>query len=154
MLHLFLLAAILQHSTAIGEFRSIQTFQCDFVGGGGFTFQDDGVGQEERILNSPPDMYEDVRGLIFDSINYRTLRARSTSKTATETVTVIPGDRLVSFLGVTKTGIPTLTTIVRTPRPEGGRATHTYHAVRSYHLLLSIEGSKAWQLQGTCQARQ
>jgi hypothetical protein len=153
MFHLIHLVAALHPPDDRQEFRSIAAFQCDFGGGGGFTFKDGGADEEARIPNSPPYMHDDVRDLVFDSINYVTRRARSTTKTATETVTVIPGDRLVSFLEVTGKGIPTLTSIVRTPRPEGGKATRSYYSVRSYQLLMSDDGSKAWQLQGTCKAR-
>ena len=156
MLHLFLILITLQQQpTPIDEFRSIRAFQCDFGGGSGHIF-DDGRGNTDgdRVITSPPYMYEDWRDLIFDSIDYRTLRARAVTKNSAVPVTVIPGDRLVSFLEVTADGVPIITSILRTPRPLDHRLTNTYYVVRSYQLLISEQGDRSSQLEGSCKPRQ
>lgn len=156
MLHLSLVLITLQQNPApIDVFRSIHAFECDLVGGGGHNY-DDGGGNtnEERVITSPPYKYDDARNLIFDSIDYRTRRARSVTKNSPVTVTVIPGDRLVSFLEVTPDGVPIITSILRTPRPLDHRLNNTYHVVRSYQLLVSETGDSSWQLGGVCRPRQ
>lgn len=100
-------------------------------------------------------MYDDVRDLTFDSIDYGALRARSVTKKNHEPVivTVIPGDRLVSFLEITPTGVPIVTSILRTPRPVDAinpRNPSSYFSVRSYQLVLSERGDHAWQMDGYC----
>src|SRR4051812_17719159 len=156
MLQLFLILVTLQRNpSSIDEFRSIHAFQCDFGGGGGHNYEDGGGNtNEERLITSPPYMYDDARDLIFDSIDYRALRARSVTKNSPVTVTVIPGDRLVSFLEVTPEGVPIITSILRTPRPPDHRLNNTYHVVRSYQLLISENGDKSYQLGGACKPRQ
>jgi hypothetical protein len=157
VLQLFLILVTLQRNpSSIDEFRSIRAFQCDFGGGGGGHIYEDGGGNtnEERLITSPPYMYDDARDLIFDSIDYRTLRARSVTKNSPVAVTVIPGERLVSFLEVTPEGVPIITSILRTPRPLDHRLNNTYHVVRSYQLLISENGDKSYQLEGACKPRQ
>jgi len=102
MFQLLLLVAALQRpASPTDEFRSIHAFQCEYGGGAGHIFEPIAPEEEaeERVLTSPPLMYNEVRGLTFDSIDYRSLRAWSVTKDRPEavTVTVIPGDRLVSF---------------------------------------------------------
>jgi hypothetical protein len=157
MFQLLLLVAALQRTpSAIGDFRSIHAFQCEYGGGGGHIFEPTAPEEnEERVLTSPPLMYGEVRGLEFDSIDYRLLRARSVTKDSAEavTVTVIPGDRLVSFLEVSPQGVPIITSILRTPRPLdplNPRTPNSYFSVRSYQLLLSERGDTAYQLDGFC----
>jgi hypothetical protein len=155
MLHVFLIFATLQRDpTSIDEFRSIRAFQCDFWGGGAGHVYDDAGGDndEDRTLTSPPYRYDD-RYLIFDSIDYRTLRARSVMKDNPTAVTVIAGDRLVSFLEVSAKGVPIVTSILRTPAPLDRRL-GKYYAVRSYQLLITDSGAQSWQTEGSCKARQ
>jgi hypothetical protein len=155
MLQLLLLLLMFQRNQAIDEFRSIHAFQCDFFGGEGHTYEDGGGNtNDQRIITSPPYMYDDARDLMLDSIDYRTLRARSVTKNSPVTVTVIPGDRLVSFLEVTPDGVPIITSILRTPRPLDHRLNNTYHVVRSYQLLISENGDKSYQVGGACKPRQ
>jgi hypothetical protein len=156
VLHILLILATFQQtpSSAIADFRSIRTFPCDFGGGGGHVFDERGGDTDgARVITSPPYMYDDARGLIIDSIDYRTLRARSVTKDSPVTVTVIPGDRLVSFLEVAPDGVPIVTSILRAPRPLDHRLNNTYHVVRSYQLLITETGDKSYQLGGVCKAR-
>jgi hypothetical protein len=113
MLQLFLILATLQRNPSqIDDFRSIRAFQCDFFGGAGHTYEDGGGdNNEERLITSPPYKDDDMRDLVFDSIDYRTLRARSIMKNSPTPVTIIPGDRLVSFLEVSADGVPIITSI-------------------------------------------
>lgn len=157
MFHLFLLITALQRPPSpIDEFRSINAFQCEYGGGAGHIFEPTASEEiEERVLTSPPLMYGEVRGLTFDSIDYRSLRARSVPKDSPEAVTVrvIPGDRLVSFLEVSPQGVPIVTSILRTPRPLdplNPRTPNSYFSVRSYQLLLSERGDTAYQIDGFC----
>ena len=159
MFQLFLLVAALQRtSSPIDEFRSIHAFQCEYGGGAAWYFEPAGPEEnEERVLTSPPLLYDDIRDLTFDSIDYRALRARSVTKNSAEavTVTVIPGDRLVSFLEVSSKGVPILTSILRTPRPLdplNPRNPNRYFSVRSYQLLTSERGDSAHKLDGYCKA--
>jgi len=154
--HLFLVLIIVdQQPSSVDDFRSIRAFQCDFGGGAGHVYEDGGGNpDDERRITSPPYMYDDARGLIFDSIDYRTLRARSVTKNSPVTVTIIPGNRLVSFLEVTPDGVPIVTSIVRTPRPLDYRVNNTYYAFRSYQLLITEQGDKSYHLDGTCTPRQ
>ena len=153
MLQFLLLALTLYSPDASDDFRSIHSFRCEFVGGAGHKFGAGGLEEHARTLDKRPDLFEETHGLVFDAIDYRTLRARSLAKTGTETVTVIAGDRQVSFLQVGASGNVVLTTIIRVPRPADGGSSGTYHAVRSYHVLRSIEGTEASQLTGVCMAR-
>jgi hypothetical protein len=160
MFQLLLLVAALQRpASPTDEFRAIQAFQCDYGGGAGHIFEPTAPeeGAEERVLTSPPLMYNEVRGLTFDSIDYRSLRARSVTKDRPEavTVSVIAGDRLVSFLEVSPQGVPIITSILRTPRPLdpiNPRTPTSYFSVRSYQLLLSERGDAAYQIDGFCKA--
>ena len=156
MLHLFLILITLQQKpTPIDDFRSIRAFRCDFGGGAGHVYEDGGGDtNEERLITSPPYMYDDARDLVFDSIDYRALRGRSVTKTNPVTVTVIPGNRLVSFLEVTPDGVPIMTSILRTPRPLDYRVNNTYYVFRSYQLLISEQGDKSYHLDGACKPRQ
>ena len=152
---LFLLMTLQQNPAPLEVFRSIHAFQCDFIGGAGHVYEDGGGNtNEERVITSPPYMYDDARGLIFDSIDYRTRRARSVTKNVPVTVTVIPGERLVSFLEVTPDGVPIITSILRTPRPLDHRLKNTYYAFRSYQLLISEQGDKSYHLDGVCRPGQ
>jgi hypothetical protein len=155
VLHILLILATFQQtpSSAIADFRSIRTFPCDFGGGGGHVFDERGGDTDgARVITSPPYMYDDARGLIIDSIDYRTLRARSVTKDSPVTVTVIPGDRLVSFLEVAPDGVPIVTSILRAPRPLEPPS-QQYVPCRS---LLSVADygnrrqilSAGWSLQG------
>ena len=155
MLHFFLILATLQRNPpSIDEFRSIRSFQCDFWGGGAGHVYEEGGGDinEERNLTSPPYRYDD-RELMFDSIDYRTLRARSVMKDNPTAVTVIPGERLVSFVEVSPKGVPIVTSILRTPRPLDDRL-GKFHAVRSYQLLITDRGTESWQTEGNCKPGQ
>ena len=156
MFHLSLLLITLQQNPApIDVFRSIRAFQCDFGGGSGRVYEDGGGNNNgERVITSPPYMYDDARGLIFDSMDYRTLRARSVTKNRPVTVTLIPGDRLVSFLEVTSDGVPIITSILRTPRPLDHGLNNTYYAFRTYQLLITEQGDKSYHLDGVCTPRQ
>jgi hypothetical protein len=153
MLSVLLLVLNLQQPVPNDDFRSIRAFDCDFGGGAFANFHDDGGDSEGRVVTSPPYRYDDHR-LIFDSIDYRALRARSVSKIGTVTTTVIPGERLVSFLEVPPDGVPILTSIIRTPRPLNGRPSKTYHAIRSYQLLFSDRGAQGGHVSGSCKATQ
>jgi hypothetical protein len=154
--HLFLVLIIVdQQPSSVDDFRSIRAFQCDFGGGAGHVYEDGGGNpDDERRVTSPPYMYDDARGLIFDSIDYRTLRARSVTKNSPVTVTIIPGNRLVSFLEVTADGVPIVTSILRTPRPLDYRGNNTYYAFRSYQLLITEHGDASYHVDGTCKPRQ
>jgi hypothetical protein len=152
--HLFLvLIALEQQPSGVDDFQSIRAFQCDLVVAGSVYGDGTGNADAERRITSPPYTYDDARGLIFDSIDYRTLRARSITKNTLVPVAVIPGNRLVSFLEVTPDGIPIVTSILRTPRPADYRAHHTYYAFRSYQLLISEQGVESYYLDGTCKPR-
>ena len=159
MLELFLLLTALQQApSSTDEFRSIHAFQCEYAGGAGHVFEPAAPEEkEERLLTSPPNLYDDVRGLTFDSIDYRALRARSVNKNGPETVTVtvIPGERLVSFLEIGPKGVPIITSILRTPRPLDAlnpRTPNSYFSVRSYQLLLTERGDQSEQIEGYCKA--
>jgi hypothetical protein len=156
MLQLFVLLAALQRTQSpVDEFRSIQAFRCESHGGTGHPFEPARPEEnEERVVTSPP-LLSDDHSVTFDSIDYRTLRARSVFKGTEERavpVTVIPGDRLVSFLEVSPKGVPITTSILRTPRPANPRTPNSYFFVRSYQLLLSNEGDFARQMSGHCTA--
>ena len=147
------LLLVLNLQQPVDEFRSIRAFQCNFEGGAFANFDDDGGDSERRVVTSPPYRYDD-HSLIFDSIDYRALRARSVSKIGTITTTVIPRERQVSFLQVTPDGVPIVTSIIRTPRPLNGRPSKTYHAIRSYQLLCSDQGAQGGHLSGSCKTTQ
>lgn len=99
MLQLFLVLGALQHTQSpIDEFRAIGAFQCHMIAGSGHDYAPALPEQnEERVLTSPPLLEDDLADLIFDSIDYRAMRARSVMKNSGEavTVTVIPGNRLL-----------------------------------------------------------
>jgi hypothetical protein len=150
---LLLLGALHQAKSPIDEFQAIHAFQCNYVGGGGHVFEPARFEEnEERILTSPPLLKDDIRDLTFDSIDYRTLRARSVTKNDQEAVavTVIPGERLVSFLEVSPKGVPIITSILRTPLPADNRHANTFFSVRSCQLLISERGDQNWQQLGYC----
>jgi len=153
MVHLLLLLAALQQTQLpIDEFRSIQAFQCNPMGGGGHNFEPIRPEENEEPLAMSAPLYID-RNLTFDSIDYRALRARSVSPNQEPvTVAVIPGDRLVSFLEVSPKGVPILTTILRSPRPLYPRSPNAYFFIRSYQLLRSEQGYHSEQINGFCGA--
>ena len=119
------------------EFNLIETFRCDFTESEGRRTSADGV-----MTAANREVFDD---LVVDSVDYARANAQFIGNIGSETVELIDGDRIVSFLERTSTGNINVLSIVKKAESVG-----VYPAVYSRHTAFLTGDVTLSQSYGTC----
>jgi len=125
--------------TAMFPFDSVKTFRCDFSESEGRRTSAEGV--------TTPAKRETFSDLVIDNIDYQKRSARFIGNAGSETVAVIAGDKVVSFIEITLSGNVNLLSIFKDTAEL-----NLYKAAFSRHLALMTGDLIISQSYGTCRA--
>ena len=119
------------------EFANIKTFRCDFTESEGRRTTANG--------GTVPAKRETFNDLVVDNVDYQRRTARFIGNAGSETVQVLDGDLIVSFLETSMTGNPALLSILK----RTGSLSQ-YKAVYSRHMALTTGDVALSQSYGIC----
>lgn len=123
--------------SALHEFGTLKTFRCDFTESQGRRTSAAGV--------TSPAARETFGDLVIDNVDYQRGTARFIGNAGSETVQVLDGERIVSFLELSQTGNPNLLSIFKATG-----SLDRYKAVYSRHSALSTGDLTTSQSYGIC----
>ena len=121
----------------VSDFGTVETFRCDFTESEGRRTNPSGVSS-----SADAETFDD---LVVDGVDYEQATARFVGNAGSETVILIDGDRLVSFLERTGTGNVNILSIVKT-----AVGLQNYRAVYSRHTAFTTGDVTFSQSYGTC----
>jgi len=124
---------------AMFPFDAIKTFRCDFTESEGRRTTAAGV--------TTPAKQETFADLVIDSVDYQKRNARFIGNAGSETVSVINGDKTVSFIETTLSGNVNVLSIFKDTAKV-----NLYKAAFSRHSALTTGDLTISQSYGTCRA--